>query len=119
MTHNVGRDPSSIQTTSSENVVSQSKPRLLEQVRGAIRIRHYSRRTEAAYVGWIRRFILFHGKLLTGEVTHVNILAGRENHSAMYVAPRLLAGFHGEPGGGSLIQQNKIFSPFLLAFFFF
>jgi len=64
-------------------------------------------------------FILLHGKLLTGEVTHVNILAGRENHSAMYVAPRLLAGFHGEPVGGSLIQQNKIFSPFLLAFFFF
>jgi integron integrase len=31
-------------------------------VRQAIRTRHYSRRTEEAYVGWIRRFILFHGK---------------------------------------------------------
>jgi integron integrase len=38
------------------------KPRLLEQVRHAIRTRHYSRRTEEAYVGWIRRFILFHDK---------------------------------------------------------
>jgi integron integrase len=38
------------------------KPRLLEQVRHAIRLRHYSRRTEDAYAGWIRRFILFHGK---------------------------------------------------------
>jgi site-specific recombinase XerD len=38
------------------------EPRLLDQVRQAIRIRHYSRRTEEAYVHWIRRFILFHGK---------------------------------------------------------
>jgi integron integrase len=38
------------------------KPRLLDQVREAIRLRHYSYRTEQQYVGWIRRFILFHGK---------------------------------------------------------
>ena len=37
-------------------------PRLLEQVRDAIRVRHYSIRTERAYVEWIRRYILFHGK---------------------------------------------------------
>ncbi|HUP61942.1 MAG TPA: integron integrase [Thermoanaerobaculia bacterium] len=37
-------------------------PRLLDRVRTAIRTRHYSRRTEDAYVGWIRRYILFHGK---------------------------------------------------------
>jgi integrase len=37
-------------------------PRLLERVRSAIRVRHYSRSTEKAYVTWIRRFILFHGK---------------------------------------------------------
>jgi integron integrase len=37
-------------------------PRLLEQVRQGLRARHYSPRTEKAYVGWIRRFILFHGK---------------------------------------------------------
>jgi hypothetical protein len=40
----------------------RQKPRLLDQVREAIRARHYSRRTEEAYVGWIKRFILFHGK---------------------------------------------------------
>jgi integrase len=68
MTHEVGREPSSIQTTSSENLVSQGKPRLLDQIRGAIRIRHYSRRTEAAYVGWIRRFIFFHGKRHPAEM---------------------------------------------------
>ncbi|MGH8057454.1 MAG: phage integrase N-terminal SAM-like domain-containing protein, partial [Candidatus Entotheonellia bacterium] len=38
------------------------KPRLLDDVRGALRIRHYSLRTEEAYVSWIKRFILFHGK---------------------------------------------------------
>jgi integrase len=37
-------------------------PKLLDRVRAAIRARHYSRRTEQTYVGWIRRFILFHGK---------------------------------------------------------
>ncbi len=37
-------------------------PRLLVRVRTAIRTRHYSRRTEEAYVGWIKRFIFFHGK---------------------------------------------------------
>ena len=38
------------------------KPKLLDQVREAIRTRHYSIRTEEAYVHWIKRFILFHGK---------------------------------------------------------
>jgi integron integrase len=38
------------------------KPKLLDQVREAIRMRHYSVRTEEAYVSWIKRFILFHGK---------------------------------------------------------
>ncbi len=37
-------------------------PRLLEQVRNAIRRRHYSYRTEQAYIHWIKRFIWFHGK---------------------------------------------------------
>jgi integrase len=37
-------------------------PRLLDRVRTAARLRHLSPRTEFAYVGWIRRFILFHGK---------------------------------------------------------
>ncbi len=37
-------------------------PRLLDRVREAIRVRHYSYRTEEQYVGWVRRYILFHGK---------------------------------------------------------
>ena len=37
-------------------------PRLLDRVRERIRTRHYSRRTEKAYVRWIRRYVLFHGR---------------------------------------------------------
>jgi len=37
-------------------------PRLLTRVRERIRLKHYSIRTEQAYVDWIRRFIRFHGK---------------------------------------------------------
>ena len=36
-------------------------------------------------------FILFNGKLLTGEVAHTSIPAGRTNRSVMYVSPRTLA----------------------------
>ncbi|MGH7564061.1 MAG: phage integrase N-terminal SAM-like domain-containing protein, partial [Gemmatimonadota bacterium] len=35
-------------------------PRLIDQVRATIRVHGYSRRTEKAYVGWIRRYVRFH-----------------------------------------------------------
>ena len=38
------------------------KPRLLDQVRDRIRVKHYSLRTEQAHIQWIKRFIFFHGK---------------------------------------------------------
>lgn len=38
------------------------KPRLLDQLRDCIRRRHYSLRTEKVYVGWVRRYVLFHEK---------------------------------------------------------
>ena len=38
------------------------KRKFLDQVRDAIRTRHYSRRTGECYFGRIRRFIIFHGK---------------------------------------------------------
>jgi integrase len=38
------------------------KPRLLDRVRQALRVRHMSPRTEEAYVAWIRRYIVFHHK---------------------------------------------------------
>ncbi len=39
-----------------------SSPKLLDRVRWNLRVKHYSIRTEQAYVDWIRRFILFHRK---------------------------------------------------------
>ena len=38
-----------------------TEPKLLAQLRRAIRVRHYSRHTEDAYVGWVRRFVRFCG----------------------------------------------------------
>jgi integron integrase len=43
-------------------------PRLLTRVRDRIRFKHYSIRTEGAYVDWIRRFIVFHGKRHPSEL---------------------------------------------------
>ncbi len=45
-----------------ETPAAYGKPRLLDLVREAIRTRHYSRRTEEAYVSWIKRYIFFHEK---------------------------------------------------------
>ena len=53
----------------------RSEPRLLDRVREALRLRHYSRRTEDAYVTWIRRFIVFHGKRHPKEMGQPEIAA--------------------------------------------
>jgi integron integrase len=55
----IGAAPSASQRVAT---ASGHEPRLLDRLREAIRVRHYSIRTEAAYVDWVRRFILFHGK---------------------------------------------------------
>jgi hypothetical protein len=47
---------------SKELEMNRQPKKLLDQVRDAIRVKHYSIRTEEAYVGWIRRYILFHDK---------------------------------------------------------
>ena len=47
----------------------------MEQVRQAIRVRHYSRRTEEAYVTWIRRFIVFHNKRHPSELGGTQVSA--------------------------------------------
>ena len=52
---------------------SSAKPKLLDQVRQAIRTRHYSYTTEKAYVGWIKRFIFFHNKRHPAEMGEAEI----------------------------------------------
>ncbi|HEY3150993.1 MAG TPA: phage integrase N-terminal SAM-like domain-containing protein, partial [Candidatus Binatia bacterium] len=51
-----------------QTISSAPKPKLLDQVRQAIRTRHYSYMTEKAYVGWIKRFIFFHHKRHPAEM---------------------------------------------------
>jgi integron integrase len=41
-------------------VPAQQQPKLLDRLRGALRSRHYSRRTEQCYCHWVKRFIFFH-----------------------------------------------------------
>lgn len=51
------------------------RPRLLDRVREAIRTHHYSRRTEKAYVHWIKRYIFFHGKRHPAEMGAAEVTA--------------------------------------------
>ncbi len=53
---------------SGSGAAASKSPRLLDQVRGVLRFHHYSIRTEEAYLGWIRRFVLFHGKRHPNEL---------------------------------------------------
>ncbi|MGH8671876.1 MAG: integron integrase [Burkholderiales bacterium] len=67
---------------------SDQKPRLFDQVRARIRFKHYSNRTEQAYLSWIKRYIVFHGKRHPREMgatevtTFLNHLAKHENVAA-------------------------------------
>lgn len=73
---------------------TRQPPRLLDRVRERCRVKHYSYRTEQAYVHWIRRFILFHDKrhpmqmgapevesFLTHLAVHGNVAASTQNQA--------------------------------------
>ncbi len=67
------------------------KPRLLDRGRAAIRARHDSRRTEKAYVHWIKRFIFFHGKRHPAEMGAAAVTAFLTSlavHSKVAAPPR-------------------------------
>ena len=68
--------------------------KLEDQLRGAIRVKHFSLRTEETYVGWYRRFVLWHGKrhpqemgvpeveaFLTHLAVNRGVAAGSQNDS--------------------------------------
>src|SRR5947199_9740663 len=88
--HVVATDRSPTAPVVRENASAESpKPKLLDRVRHAVRARHYSRRTEKAYVHWIKRYIFFHGKrhpaeMGAAEVTaFLTALAARDGVSAL------------------------------------
>ena len=49
--------------------------RLLDRVRHAVRVRQYSVSTEKVYIGWIRRYIFFHGKRHPAEMGKMEVEA--------------------------------------------
>ena len=67
---------------------------LLTEMRNAIRVRHYSMRTERAYVDWVKRYVRFHGlrhpselgtadvaRFLTWLATERNVAASTQNQA--------------------------------------
>src|SRR5947209_12579234 len=50
-------------------------PKLLDQVRAVLRMKHYSLRTEQAYVDWIKRYIFFHNKRHPADMSEAEIRA--------------------------------------------
>jgi integrase len=67
---------------SSGSIGDPARPRLLAQVHEAIRRRYYSRRTEEAYVHWIKRYIYFNGKRHPDKMGEVEVTAFL-NHLAL------------------------------------
>ncbi len=57
----------------SNTVVNNEPPKLLAQVRGKIRLKHYSIRTEQAYLDWIKRYILHFDKRHPSEMGAVEV----------------------------------------------
>jgi hypothetical protein len=49
------------------DIAAPQEPRLFDRMRDKIRLKHYSIRTEFAYLDWVRRFILFHAKRHLGS----------------------------------------------------
>jgi len=68
--------------------VSETRPKLLDQLREALRSRHYSRRTEQTYCHWVKRFIYFYNVRPPAEMAEPEMnaflthLAVKENVSA-------------------------------------
>ena len=95
-------------------------PRLLTRVRRAIRLRHYSRRTEKAYVGWIKRFIFFNGTRHPDEMgehevmLYLSDLAVRKQRERVHAEPglqRAAVPVPGRPGPRARRVWRKAFAP--------
>ncbi len=51
----------------------QPSPRLYDSLVEVLRVKHYSRRTEKAYVQWIRRYLVFHGRQHPRELSEGDV----------------------------------------------
>lgn len=62
-----------MQSSDTNPTPNHAPPKLLDQVRGKIRFKHYSIRTEQAYLDWIKRFILHFDKRHPSEMGAVEV----------------------------------------------
>lgn len=81
-------------------------PKLLDRMRAAIRVRHYSLATERTYIGWVKRFIYFHQKrhpadmgapeveaFLSALATELDVSASTQNqakHAVLFLYKQVL-----------------------------
>ena len=78
----------------SGSIAAPDRPKLIPRLRSVLRTLHYSRRTEQAYVGWVRRFIRFSGgrhprelgqaevgRFLSSLATHGKVAASTQNQA--------------------------------------
>ena len=49
------------------------KPKLLDRMRNAIRVKHYSLRTEETYIMWVKRYIFFHNKRHPKDMKNIEL----------------------------------------------
>ncbi len=81
------------------------KPKLLEQVRHAIRIRHLSPQTEQAYISWIKQFIFFHNKRHPVEMSEAEI---GQFLSSLATRSRVSASTQNQALNALLFLYNKV-----------
>jgi integron integrase len=106
--------------TTQELEMNERPKKLLDQMRDIIRVKHYSIRTEEAYVGWARRYILFHDKChpremgspeITAFLTHLaveqNVAASTQNQAlcALLFLYREVLGM--DPGSVDAVRAKK------------
>ena len=95
-------------------------PKLLDRVRTALRIKHYSLRTEEAYIHWITRFILFHNKrhpeemgadeiaaFLSHLATHQNVAPSTQNQALAAILFLYRHVLKIDPGPVDALQAKK------------
>ena len=68
--------------------------KLLDQVRESIRLRHYSIKTEKAYISWIKRFIIYHNKKHPKEMGETEI---REYMSHLAIDQKISSSTQNQP----------------------
>ncbi|NJC02945.1 hypothetical protein GGR63_002892 [Xanthomonas sp. 3272] len=93
-------------TRDDAGVMTRLTAKLLDQVRGRLRLRHYSLRTEQAYVGWIRRFVLANGQRLTASSTDGEGRGRSVSHRTGHAGTGV--GRHAESGaGGTAVPVSR------------